>query len=581
MATAPVVHNDLIAKLVPGGAQRLTQLSDDELLANTRRLVGQSNQLLAALLEHLAEVEARGVHRARRCASLYTYCIYELRFSEDAAARRSAAARFAKEFPALLDAVAAGELHLTGLLMLGPHLTLENHSAVLARAKFRTKKELERLVRELNPLPQVPDRIEPLGPLPATPAPSLANPSWERLVTSLSPQIRELPAGERPCDWANDGIEDSASSLGRQTATPDGDGLPVGPVPSDLPPITGPQHFQMQFGTVEAHVQLVERAKALLARARPGVTLGELHHEAMTLLVAALEKRKFAVTAQPRKLRESPRQRDGAPDKSNEASTTPRQRVGVAHDSVEASAAPRQRVAVPDNSNEAAAVPHERVGAPPNSNKASAAPGQRVGAADNSNQASAAPGQRVAAADKSNEASATPRQRVAGPDKLNEASAVPRQRVAVPAKSNEASAAPRQRVAAPDKSNEASAAPRQRVGAAAVAEASGAARERRQRGRYVPAAVRREVYRRDGGRCAYVDVRGERCCETHYLELHHLQPFAKNGAHSVSNLSLRCAAHNALAAEQDFGLELITERRSSTRHEAMAAQTRVAKARFE
>jgi hypothetical protein len=27
----------------------------------------------------LAAVEARGIHRTRRCASLYTYCIYELR----------------------------------------------------------------------------------------------------------------------------------------------------------------------------------------------------------------------------------------------------------------------------------------------------------------------------------------------------------------------------------------------------------------------------------------------------------------------------------------------------------------------
>jgi hypothetical protein len=105
----------------------LAHVSDDELLSSTRRLVGKSNQLLATLLLHLAEIEARGAHRTRRCSSLYTYCLYELRFSEDAAARRSAAARFVREFPPLLAAVAAGELHLTGLLMIGPHLTPENH----------------------------------------------------------------------------------------------------------------------------------------------------------------------------------------------------------------------------------------------------------------------------------------------------------------------------------------------------------------------------------------------------------------------------------------------------------------------
>src|SRR5262245_13827966 len=122
-----LASNDSIAERIPGGAPGLAHVSNDELLAHTRRLVGKSNQLLAELLRHLAEIEVRGAHRSRRCASLYTYCIYELRFSEDAAARRSAAARFVREFPPLLDAVAAGEMHLTGLLMIGPHLTPENH----------------------------------------------------------------------------------------------------------------------------------------------------------------------------------------------------------------------------------------------------------------------------------------------------------------------------------------------------------------------------------------------------------------------------------------------------------------------
>jgi hypothetical protein len=241
----------------------------------------KSNQLFAALLVHLAEVEARGVHRARRCASLYAYCIYELRFSEDAAARRSSAARLVKEFPLLFDAIANGELHLTGLLMLGPHLTPENHVEVLARAKFRTKKELARLVRELNPLPEVPDLIEPLG---LTLRLATQNPSWETYVQSLCPPVRELVPGERPRDWANDGFagsdapqvevtdltvaEPSATALAREL-------LP--PKPAELPPVTGPQQYQMQFSTTEEHVQLVERAKALLAREQPSAALGELH----------------------------------------------------------------------------------------------------------------------------------------------------------------------------------------------------------------------------------------------------------------------------------------------------------------
>src|SRR5687768_16552143 len=190
--TAPLTTTPLSPSAHLGG------LSDAELLTATRWLVGRSNQVLASLLAHLAEVEARGIHRARACASLYTYCIYELRFSEDEAFRRISAARLVRRFPALFDAVATGELHLTGLLMLGPHLIPDNLVEILWLAKHRTKKELARLVRSLDPLPEVPSRIEPLGPAPShllSPAPT-----WSQSVGALNP-TRELEPGARPRDW--------------------------------------------------------------------------------------------------------------------------------------------------------------------------------------------------------------------------------------------------------------------------------------------------------------------------------------------------------------------------------------------
>jgi len=127
-----------------------------------KRLAGRTNTLLAELLAHLAEVEARGIHRERACASLYTYCVYELRMSEDEAQRRCRAARLARQFPALLSMLAEASIHLTGILLIGPHLTPENHEQWLARVRFRTKREIERLVAELAPAPDAPARIEPL-----------------------------------------------------------------------------------------------------------------------------------------------------------------------------------------------------------------------------------------------------------------------------------------------------------------------------------------------------------------------------------------------------------------------------------
>jgi hypothetical protein len=90
----------------------------------------------------------------------------------------------------------------------------------------------------------------------------------------------------------------------------------------------------------------------------------------------------------------------------------------------------------------------------------------------------------------------------------------------------------------------------------------------RQRGRQIPAAVRRAVYERDSKRCTYVDSTGTHCGETHRLEFHHLKPFATGGEHSASNLTLRCRAHNELAAEEDFGREVIEERRESSVHDS-------------
>jgi len=203
------------ANAVPRADYGLAQLSDADLLANTRRLVGRSNQLFAALLAHLAEVEARGVHRTRACSSLYTYCIYELRMSEDAAFRRATAAKLVKRFPALFDAIASGELHLTGLLMLGQHLPAANLVEVLARAKHRTKKEIAELVRALNPLPDVPPRIEPLGPAPATPARDAtanAKPGWQDFVESMVP-VRELRPGDRPRDWTDGSLPSEGSDV--------------------------------------------------------------------------------------------------------------------------------------------------------------------------------------------------------------------------------------------------------------------------------------------------------------------------------------------------------------------------------
>src|SRR5512139_982553 len=145
----------------------LEHLPNDALLATVRRLTARSNVALADLLAHLGEVERRGIHRERACASLFTYCVCELRMSEDAAFRRAKAARLVRRYPEVRDAIAKGEIHLTGLLMIAPYLGGEHHEDVLRRSRFRSKRELCRLIAEIDPKPAVPALVEPLGPAPA------------------------------------------------------------------------------------------------------------------------------------------------------------------------------------------------------------------------------------------------------------------------------------------------------------------------------------------------------------------------------------------------------------------------------
>jgi hypothetical protein len=79
-------------------------------------------------------------------------------------------------------------------------------------------------------------------------------------------------------------------------------------------------------------------------------------------------------------------------------------------------------------------------------------------------------------------------------------------------------------------------------------------------GRHIPAAVKRAVWQRDEGCCAFVGGSG-RCRETSFLEFHHVEPYAEGGAATAENIQLRCRAHNQYEARVFFGDSLVRERR--------------------
>jgi hypothetical protein len=87
------------------------------------------------------------------------------------------------------------------------------------------------------------------------------------------------------------------------------------------------------------------------------------------------------------------------------------------------------------------------------------------------------------------------------------------------------------------------------------------AEEREDVTRHVPAAISREVYARDGGRCTFVSEDGRRCEERGGLELEHIEGFARTGRHAVEGLTLHCRAHNQHCADKLYGREFMQAKR--------------------
>src|SRR5205823_6907542 len=137
-------------------------LGNEELLASTREILRRGCIVEADLLLHLAEIEDRSLHLKMACSSMFTFCVGEFGFSEDQAYSRIAVAHAGRRFPAVIESLRSGRVHLTGLRLLAPHLTEQNHCEVLAQAAGKSKRQIEEVVAKLAPQPPVPTIIRKL-----------------------------------------------------------------------------------------------------------------------------------------------------------------------------------------------------------------------------------------------------------------------------------------------------------------------------------------------------------------------------------------------------------------------------------
>jgi 5-methylcytosine-specific restriction endonuclease McrA len=224
-------------------------LSDDELLSRTGELVARGRRLEAVLVAHMAEVDARKLYLREACPSMFAYATERLGLSEAQAYERIGVARTSRQFPAVLAMLADGRLSLTAAARLGPHITVENAAEVLPRAVHAKKREVQALVAELAPAPDV------------------------------APVIRKLP-----------------QPAARPAVRPAGVPAP----PAAVVPIA-PARFKVQF-TAGAELEgKIARARALLRDQIPDGDLAAIVDRAVTVLLRDLERTKFAATEKPRR----------------------------------------------------------------------------------------------------------------------------------------------------------------------------------------------------------------------------------------------------------------------------------------
>jgi hypothetical protein len=256
---------------------RLEELSDARLLANLDTLVSSQRTCMADIVAHLAELDSRPTVLARGYPSLFQYCLEHLHFSEDEACRRIEAARLSRRFPAILSALAGGNVTLSSLALLKPYITIENSEELLAGIAGRSCRSAKEWLAARFPAPDLPERI------------------------------RQLPM---PKESARLGLVQPDPGT---TDTSQGAGLAPGTIPLALasppPPATDARRsrleplsqdrFALQVTISRSLKDELELVRDLMRHRNPNGDLERILGDAVAALRSKLEKEKLGATARP------------------------------------------------------------------------------------------------------------------------------------------------------------------------------------------------------------------------------------------------------------------------------------------
>ncbi|HEX7668536.1 MAG TPA: hypothetical protein VF395_03085, partial [Polyangiaceae bacterium] len=237
--------------------------------------------MTAELILHLGEMDARRLHVGRGFSSLFSYCVEELHFSEDEACRRIDAARLARKFPSVHSLLSGGFVSLTVLGLLKPHLTSENHEALLALVSGASVRETKERLAAQFPRPDVPSMIRKL-PEPRTmpttaPAPGPASALAPAIVLGTEPSaLARIERSSSPCGHP----ELFEARVGAPTVPP---GLEAVQDRGRLDPLAR-HRFLVKFTASRAVKEKLELARDLMRHGNPGGELAIIFERALDLL---------------------------------------------------------------------------------------------------------------------------------------------------------------------------------------------------------------------------------------------------------------------------------------------------------
>ena len=276
----------------------MTQVSNHQLMAQLHQLNEQGFRLDAELLLYLGELDRRGLYRQEACGSAFEFCISRMGYSEGVAYKRVGAARLMRQFPRIYELLAEGQIHLTAVMLLKPHLTEENHEQWLLAASHKSRRQVEKLLASRCPKPDVEASVRKLpGKRPAPGGSSPESPADGEDRPAGSPQ--QTPVQQTPVQQTSAPTTPALETVSATRGATDTTVTPATPAlaPSthavaQVAPLSG-STYRVTFTASEQLKQKLDRARELLSHCIAPSDLPALIERALDQLLEREQRRRY------------------------------------------------------------------------------------------------------------------------------------------------------------------------------------------------------------------------------------------------------------------------------------------------